>query len=90
MRPAHFEPWNVVIQLPLLRLVAGSLPMRYHNGSTVSSGDIVSVAVASGTPEARVVMLGDRSAIPGLAEDRETPQIRLNCDRMVRPEPVLA
>jgi hypothetical protein len=33
--------------------------MRYHDGSTVSLGDIVTVPVPSGTAKARVVMLGD-------------------------------
>jgi hypothetical protein len=33
--------------------------MKYHDGSTVTLGDIVSVPVPSGTARARVVMLGD-------------------------------
>ena len=34
-------------------------PMRYHDGSTIMLGDIVSVPMPSGTEKARVVMLGD-------------------------------
>ena len=33
--------------------------MKYHDGTTVSLGDVVSVPIPSGTAEARVVMLGD-------------------------------
>ena len=33
--------------------------MKYHDGTTVTLGDVVSVPVPSGTAEARVVMLGD-------------------------------
>ena len=33
--------------------------MRYHDGSTVTLGDIVTVPVPSGTAKARVVMLGE-------------------------------
>jgi hypothetical protein len=33
--------------------------MKYHNGTPVALGDVVSVAVPGGTAEARVVMLGD-------------------------------
>lgn len=33
--------------------------MKYHDGSTLSLGDIVRVAVPAGTERARVVMLGD-------------------------------
>jgi|GEM_PF-2966042 len=33
--------------------------MKYHDGSTISLGDIVRVAVPGGTEKARVVMLGD-------------------------------
>jgi hypothetical protein len=33
--------------------------MKYHDGTAVTLGDVVSVLVPSGTAEARVVMLGD-------------------------------
>ena len=33
--------------------------MKYHDGTTVQLGDIVSVPVPTGTAKARVVMLGD-------------------------------
>ena len=33
--------------------------MRYHDGSTVSLGDIVNAPIPKGTARARVVMLGD-------------------------------
>ena len=33
--------------------------MRYHDGSTIMLGDIVSVPMPDGTEKARVVMLGD-------------------------------
>lgn len=33
--------------------------MRYHDGSTVTFGDIVAVPVPGGTARARVVMLGE-------------------------------
>ena len=33
--------------------------MKYHDGTTVSLGDVVSVPIPSGRAEARVVMLGD-------------------------------
>lgn len=33
--------------------------MKYHDGTTVTLGDVVSVPIPSGTAEARVVMLGD-------------------------------
>ena len=33
--------------------------MKYHDGSTVMLGDIVSVPVPSGSAKGRVVMLGD-------------------------------
>ena len=33
--------------------------MKYHDGSTVTLGDIVTVPVPSGTAKARVVMLGE-------------------------------
>jgi hypothetical protein len=36
--------------------------MRYHDGSAVSLGDIVTIPVPSGTAKARVVMLGDSYA----------------------------
>lgn len=36
--------------------------MKYHDGSTVSLGDIVTVPVPSGAAKARVVMLGDSYA----------------------------
>jgi hypothetical protein len=37
----------------------GIMSMRYHDGTTVTLGDIVRVPVPDGTAEARVVMLGD-------------------------------
>ena len=33
--------------------------MKYHDGSTIALGDIVSVPVPGGTAKARVVMLGE-------------------------------
>ena len=33
--------------------------MQYHDGSTVTLGDIVNVPVPTGTARARVVMLGE-------------------------------
>lgn len=33
--------------------------MKYHDGTTISLGDIVSVPISRGTAEARVVMLGE-------------------------------
>jgi hypothetical protein len=33
--------------------------MKYHDGSTISLGDVVSVPVPAGRAKARVVMLGD-------------------------------
>lgn len=33
--------------------------MKYHDGSTISLGDVVSVLVPAGTAKGRVVMLGD-------------------------------
>jgi hypothetical protein len=33
--------------------------MKYHDGSAISLGDIVRIAVPGGTERARVVMLGD-------------------------------
>ena len=33
--------------------------MTYHDGSTISLGDVVRAAVSGGTARARVVMLGD-------------------------------
>jgi hypothetical protein len=33
--------------------------MKYHDGSTISLGDIVRIAVPGGAERARVVMLGD-------------------------------
>ena len=33
--------------------------MTYHDGSTISLGDVVRVAIPGGTARARVVMLGD-------------------------------
>ena len=36
--------------------------MKYHDGSTITLGDIVSVPVPKGTAKARVVMLGESYA----------------------------
>jgi hypothetical protein len=33
--------------------------MTYHDGSTLSLGDVVRIAIPGGTAKARVVMLGD-------------------------------
>jgi hypothetical protein len=42
-----------------MRQLSEASPLRYHNGSPIVLGDVVSVPVPNGTARARVVMLGE-------------------------------